>query len=119
MHVFGVLRVLLYSHMLLEALGLQKSMAGLVTVPSQRNPTNRAPSRHHLPSYMMHLYRTFTSNQTRAVEFIEEDAIKQADTVRSIMAKSKFFCIFGLCYFSLKKKQAHRPRVGIVNKIGW
>lgn len=99
MHVFGVLRVLLYSHVLLEALGLQKSMPGRDKLPSQRIPTNRAPSRHHLPSYMMHLYRTYTSNNTRHVEFIEEDTVKQADTVRSIMAKRKFF-VFLDCYFS-------------------
>lgn len=91
MHVFGVLRVLLYSHVLLEALGLQKSSAGVAKVSSQRISTNRAPPRNNLPSYMMHLYRTFTSNHTRPVEFIEEDTVKQADTVRSIMAKSKFF----------------------------
>ncbi|XP_048089990.1 nodal-related 2 [Alosa alosa] len=85
MHVFGVLRVLLYSHILLEALGLQKSTDGILT--SQRISTNRSP-RHQLPSYMMHLYRTFTSNHTRPVDFIEEDSAKQADTVRSLIAKS-------------------------------
>ncbi|XP_063077536.1 nodal-related 2 [Engraulis encrasicolus] len=87
MRVFGVLRVLLYSHMLSEISGQQRRADESLKMSFQRTFMDRIP-KHHLPSYMMQLYRTFTSNHTRPVEFMEEDTVKQADTVRSIMAKS-------------------------------
>ncbi|KAM9773248.1 nodal-related 2 [Syngnathus typhle] len=39
---------------------------------------------HHLPTYMVHLYRNFKANATDAAE---QDAEKRADIVRSLMAK--------------------------------
>lgn len=44
---------------------------------------------YHLPTYMMHLYRNFKSNFSRPMDIMEQDAAKQADTVKSVVAKSK------------------------------
>ncbi|XP_029954383.1 nodal-related 2 [Salarias fasciatus] len=46
---------------------------------------------HHLPTYMMHLYRNFRSNFSRSLDALEQDAAKQADTVKSVMAKSLIY----------------------------
>ncbi|KAM3843333.1 nodal-related 2 [Diretmus argenteus] len=43
---------------------------------------------YHLPTYMVHLYRNFKSNLSRPADAMEQDAAKQADTVKSVMAKS-------------------------------
>ncbi|TKS89726.1 Nodal -like protein [Collichthys lucidus] len=43
---------------------------------------------YHLPTYMMHLYRNFKSNFSRPMDIMEQDAAKQADTVKSVVAKS-------------------------------
>lgn len=58
---------------------------------------NASTPRHHPPSYMMRLYRSFRPGQTPSDDPAEQDRTKQADTVRSIMAKSKnlfFFSFF-------------------------
>uniref|UniRef100_A0A1A7XCR9 Nodal-related 2 n=1 Tax=Iconisemion striatum TaxID=60296 RepID=A0A1A7XCR9_9TELE len=71
--------------------------ASLLLLMVQGIPTSRGggvlrslierPSGHHLPSYMMHLYRNFKSNFSRPLDNLERDAVKQADTVKSLMAK--------------------------------
>ncbi|XP_028990334.1 nodal-related 2 [Betta splendens] len=43
---------------------------------------------HHLPTYMVQLYRNFRSNFSRPSDAVEQAAAKQADTVKSVMAKS-------------------------------
>ena len=52
---------------------------------------DRTTGYHHLPTYMMHLYRNFKSNFSRPLDAMERDAAQQADTVKSVMAKSEFF----------------------------
>lgn len=42
---------------------------------------------HHLPPYMVHLYRNFKSNLSRPADALEQHAERQADTVRSVMAR--------------------------------
>ncbi|KAG9267480.1 hypothetical protein AMEX_G18325 [Astyanax mexicanus] len=49
---------------------------------------NASVPRHHPPSYMMRLYRSFRPGQTPAEDHMEQDRSKQADTIRSIMSKS-------------------------------
>lgn len=41
---------------------------------------------YHLPTYMIHLYRNFKSNLSRPLDDLER---KRADTVKSLVAKSK------------------------------
>lgn len=55
-----------------------------------------APERaggHRLPLYMMHLYRNFRSNFSKPLDNLERDASRRADTVKSLMAKSKIWFI--------------------------
>uniref|UniRef100_A0A1A8J2W5 Nodal-related 2 n=2 Tax=Nothobranchius kuhntae TaxID=321403 RepID=A0A1A8J2W5_NOTKU len=71
------------SLLLLLAQGIPTSRGeGVMRPPMER------PSAHHLPSYMMHLYRNFKTNFSRPMDNLERDAVKQADTVKSLMAKS-------------------------------
>ncbi|KAI4894396.1 hypothetical protein NFI96_015022 [Prochilodus magdalenae] len=71
----GVLFPLLYSQLLLDgALGIHRNVS--------------APTRHHPPSYMMRLYRSFRPGQTPSEDHTEQDRTKQADTIRSVMSKS-------------------------------
>lgn len=58
-------------------------------------------SGYHLPTYMMHLYRNFRSNFSRPLDAVEQDAVKQADTVKSLVAKSKYWLSFFLFFFFL------------------
>ncbi|KAK2820495.1 hypothetical protein Q5P01_023454 [Channa striata] len=46
------------------------------------------PTGYHLPTYMMHLYRSFKSNFSTQMDIMEQDAVKQADTVKSVVAKN-------------------------------
>ncbi|CAL1599682.1 unnamed protein product [Knipowitschia caucasica] len=46
------------------------------------------PTGHHLPTYMVHLYRNFTTNFSKPVDAIERSGAKRADTVKSVVAKS-------------------------------
>ncbi|XP_028825983.1 nodal-related 2 [Denticeps clupeoides] len=86
MRALSALCVLLYAQVVAQARGAHRSAGPLMETPQRPSP-DRVP-RHPLPSYMMHLYRNFKSNQTRPVERTDQEAAKQADTVRSIMAKS-------------------------------
>ncbi|XP_036427702.1 nodal-related 2 [Colossoma macropomum] len=74
MNMLGVLFPLLYSQLLLDAaFGIHRNVS--------------AP-RHHPPSYMMRLYRSFRPSQTPSEDYTEQDRSKQADTIRSVMSKS-------------------------------
>ncbi|KAL6475784.1 hypothetical protein MHYP_G00168240 [Metynnis hypsauchen] len=74
MNVLGLLFPLLYSQLLLDgAFGIHRNVS--------------AP-RHHPPSYMMRLYRSFRPGQTPSEDYVEQDRTKQADTIRSVMSKS-------------------------------
>lgn len=57
--------------------------------PPHRVPSPGRAAAHRLPFYMMHLYRNFRSNLSRPLDDLERDASKRADTVKSLMAKSK------------------------------
>lgn len=58
-------------------------------LPPQRfSLPDRPTSAYHLPTYMMHLYRSFKPNFSRPLDAMEPDA-KRADTVRSLVARSK------------------------------
>ncbi|XP_055005900.1 nodal-related 2 [Boleophthalmus pectinirostris] len=46
------------------------------------------PAGHHLPTYMVHLYRNFTTNFSKPADAIEQSVARRADTVKSVMAKS-------------------------------
>uniref|UniRef100_A0A8C5HZ51 TGF-beta family profile domain-containing protein n=1 Tax=Gouania willdenowi TaxID=441366 RepID=A0A8C5HZ51_GOUWI len=43
---------------------------------------------HHLPTYMMHLYRNFQANFSTSGDAMETVTVRHADTVKSMMAKS-------------------------------
>lgn len=43
------------------------------------------------PTYMMHLYRNFKTNQTRPLDYMDPE---QADTIQSILSKSKSSFMF-------------------------
>lgn len=60
--------------------------------PPQRVSLLERTSGYHLPTYMMHLYRNFRANfSSRPLDVLEQEAVKQqADTVKSLVAKSKF-----------------------------
>uniref|UniRef100_A0A671LQ98 Nodal-related 2 n=1 Tax=Sinocyclocheilus anshuiensis TaxID=1608454 RepID=A0A671LQ98_9TELE len=60
--------------------------------------------RHHLPTYMMQLYRNFKLNQTRPVETIEHE---QADTIKSILSKSKIYTHY-VTHFDLSSVLSER-----------
>lgn len=77
------------SALLLLAHGSQRSNDGVYTGPVQRPSAPERPTAHHLPTYMMHLYRNFRSNFSRPLDTLERRAAQHADTVQSVMAKSK------------------------------
>ncbi|XP_029312489.1 nodal-related 2 [Cottoperca gobio] len=68
--------------------GIQKNRDGVSLRSLQRFPLMDRSTGYHLPTYMMHLYRNFKSNFSRPLDTMEQDATKQADTVKSVMAKS-------------------------------
>ncbi|XP_041760159.2 nodal-related 2 [Coregonus clupeaformis] len=91
MHSFGALGVALHASLLiLLAQGIHKSRDGVYHGVSRRFAVDhRSPGYHHLaPTYMMHLYRNYKSNLTRPIDVMEQTTAKQADTVKSVMAKS-------------------------------
>lgn len=103
MRSLGVLGVALHASLLiLLTQGIHKSRDGVYHGKSRRFATDRRPPGfHHLaPKYMMHLYRNYKSNLTRPIDVMEKAIAKQADTVKSVMAKSKIIYIF-LKYISL------------------
>lgn len=77
------------SALLLLAQGSRRSKDGLYTDSVQRLPAPDRPFAYHLPTYMMHLYRNFRSNFSKPLDTLEQSAAQQADTVQSVMAKSK------------------------------
>uniref|UniRef100_A0A8K9ULA6 Nodal-related 2 n=1 Tax=Oncorhynchus mykiss TaxID=8022 RepID=A0A8K9ULA6_ONCMY len=93
MRSLGVLGVALHASLLiLLTQGIHKSRDGVYHGKSRRFATDhRPPGFHHLaPKYMMHLYRNYKSNLTRPIDVMEKAIAKQADTVKSVMAKSLF-----------------------------
>ncbi|XP_031669014.1 nodal homolog 2-A [Oncorhynchus kisutch] len=93
MRSLGVLGVALHASLLiLLTQGIHKSRDGVYHGKSRRFATDhRSPGFHHLaPKYMMHLYRNYKSNLTRPIDVMEKAIAKQADTVKSVMAKSLF-----------------------------
>uniref|UniRef100_A0A673Y9S9 Nodal-related 2 n=1 Tax=Salmo trutta TaxID=8032 RepID=A0A673Y9S9_SALTR len=90
MRSLGVLGVALYvSLLILLTQGIHKSRDGVYHGTSRRFAIDhRPPGYHHLaPKYMMHLYRNYKSNLTRPIDVMEKSIAKQADTVKSVMAK--------------------------------
>ncbi|XP_036832452.1 nodal homolog 2-A [Oncorhynchus mykiss] len=93
MRSLGVIGVALHASLLiLLTQGIHKSRDGVYHGKSRRFATDhRPPGFHHLaPKYMMHLYRNYKSNLTRPIDVMEKAIAKQADTVKSVMAKSLF-----------------------------
>ncbi|XP_029604540.1 nodal homolog 2-A-like [Salmo trutta] len=93
MRSLGVLGVALHvSLLILLTQGIHKSRDGVYHGTSRRFAIDhRPPGYHHLaPKYMMHLYRNYKSNLTRPIDVMEKSIAKQADTVKSVMAKSLF-----------------------------
>ncbi|XP_055792940.1 nodal-related 2 [Salvelinus fontinalis] len=80
------------SLLILLTQGIHKSRDGVYHGKSRRFAIDhRPPGYHYLaPKYMMHLYRNYKSNLTRPIDVMEKTITKQADTVKSVMAKSLF-----------------------------
>ncbi|XP_048844269.1 nodal-related 2 [Brienomyrus brachyistius] len=91
MHSLRALTALLasFSLTMLIAEGAYKSRDGTLNVLSHRSVAGRS-SGHAFPTYMMHLYRNFKSNRSHPDDFLERRAVKKADTVRSVIAKSLY-----------------------------
>ncbi|XP_067101423.1 nodal-related 2 [Osmerus mordax] len=85
MHSLAAFSVVLHASVLL-AHGIPKAKDGVYTGSLHRFGTDRS-SGYHLPNYMMHLYRNFKSNLTRPMDLIEQATARQADTVKSVLAK--------------------------------
>lgn len=77
------------SALLLLAQGSQRSKDGVYSGAVPRLSAPDRPTAYHLPTYMMHLYRNFRSNFSRPLDTLEQKAAQHADTVQSVMAKSK------------------------------
>ncbi|XP_022599126.1 nodal homolog [Seriola lalandi dorsalis] len=89
MRSLGALGVALHASLLvLLAQGIHKSRDGVYMRPLHRLSVMDRSTGYHLPTYMVHLYRNFKSNFSRPMDTMEQDAAKQADTVKSVMAKS-------------------------------
>ncbi|XP_036407134.1 nodal-related 2 [Megalops cyprinoides] len=86
MHALGALSVLLCFSLKLVAAGFHKTGDGGFNF-AHRSTSIRSPG-HHLPTYMMHLYRNFKANQSPSTDLLEQRTVSQADTVRSVIAKS-------------------------------
>lgn len=103
MRSLGPLVVALHVYLLVLlalAQGDQPNGDGVYLRSLQRFPAMDRSTGYHLPTYMMHLYRNFKSNFSRPVDTMEQDAAKQADTVKSVVAKSKIsFIIFQKCSY--------------------
>ncbi|KAL1264851.1 hypothetical protein QQF64_005206 [Cirrhinus molitorella] len=80
MQALGALRLACYQLLLLGVFGKHSNHG-----TRNMSPRTERSHRHHLPTYMMHLYRHFKLNQTRPVENTEHE---QADTIKSILSKS-------------------------------
>ena len=94
MHSLGALAVALHASLLvLLAHGIPTNRDDVFLRPLERFPLTDRSTGFHLPTYMMHLYRNFKANFSRPLDIMEQDAAKQADTVKSVMAKSKIWLI--------------------------
>ncbi|KAK5850975.1 hypothetical protein PBY51_001803 [Eleginops maclovinus] len=92
MRSLGALAVALHASLLvLLAQGIPKTRDEVLLRSLQRFPLMDRSTAYHLPTYMMHLYRNFKANFSRPLDIMEQDAAKQADTVKSVMAKSLTF----------------------------
>lgn len=85
MSAHGALRLACYQLLLLGVFGKHNNQG-------TRNTSPRAERshRHHLPTYMMQLYRHFKLNQTQHLEH------EHADTIKSILSKSKICFLLSL-----------------------
>ncbi|XP_062234585.1 nodal-related 2 [Platichthys flesus] len=89
MRSLGALGVALHASLLvLLAQGFHRSRDGVILRPQHRLPVPDRSTGHHLPTYMVHLYRNFKANFSGPLDTAEQDAARQADTVKSVMAKS-------------------------------
>ena len=95
MRSLGLLAVALHASLLalLQAQGPHKTAArdGAYMRSMQRFSLLDRSSSYHLPTYMMHLYRNFRSNFSRPLDIMERDAARQADTVKSVVAKGEIW----------------------------
>lgn len=90
MRSLGLLTFALNASLLvLVTQGIQKNKDGIYARSLQRFSVLDRSTGYHLPTYMMHLYRNFKSNFSRPLVTMEQDAAMQADTVKSVVAKSK------------------------------
>lgn len=91
MRSLGALSVALHASLLvLLAQGIHKARDGVYMRSLHRLSLMDRSTGYHLPTYMVHLYRNFKSNFSRpTTDIMEQDAAKQADTVKSVMAKGK------------------------------
>ncbi|TNN83790.1 Nodal [Liparis tanakae] len=89
MRSLGALTVALHASLLvLLAQGIHKHRDGVYLRPQQPFSIMDRSSGYHLPTYMMHLYRNFKSNFSSPSDNMEQYTGQQADTVKSVMAKS-------------------------------
>ncbi|XP_075999729.1 nodal-related 2 [Genypterus blacodes] len=93
MHSVGSVAVALRASLLILVVQAQHQAAdGGYTRSLHRFSVIDRPSGYHLPTYMVHLYRNFRTNFSRRADATEPAAAaKQADTVKSVMAKSLTF----------------------------
>uniref|UniRef100_UPI003AAB8A1A nodal-related 2 n=1 Tax=Centroberyx gerrardi TaxID=166262 RepID=UPI003AAB8A1A len=89
MRSLGALGVALHASLLvLLAQGVHKARDGVYARSLHRFAVMDRSTGYHLPTYMVHLYRNFKSNLSRPMDAMERAAARQADTVKSVMAKS-------------------------------
>ncbi|XP_056286488.1 nodal-related 2 [Pseudoliparis swirei] len=92
MRSLGALTVALHASLLvLLAQGIHKRRDRVYLRPQQPFSIMDRSSGYHLPTYMMHLYRNFKSNFSSPSDNMELYTGQQADTVKSLMAKSLMF----------------------------
>ncbi|XP_056153665.1 nodal-related 2 [Lampris incognitus] len=85
----GVLGTTLHASLLILLVqGIHKTRDGIYIRPSGHFTTMDRPAGYHLPTYMVHLYRNFKSNLSLPMDATEQAFAKQADTVKSVMAKN-------------------------------
>lgn len=90
MRSLGAVSVALHTSLLvLLAQGIHESRDGVYMRTVHRFPPTERLTAYHLPTYMMHLYRNFKTNFSKPVDAMEQEGARQADTVKSVIAKSK------------------------------
>lgn len=106
MSTLGAVRLACYQLLLLGVFGKHNNH-GTRIISSRTERSHR----HHLPTYMMHLYRNFKLNQTRPAEHLEHE---QADTIKSILSKSKIcFSIVLSCFYLFSQKFGNDSRAEV------